>query len=388
MAILKDLIIPHMGSVENAKLLEWHISEGDSFREGDSLFSVETDKTASEIEAPDAGILVRQLAKAGDEFKVGARIGLWTTPGTPATDIKAALAGLDDCNTAPSPPSSSQPAPGAPAILPSQEASARLSPLVRRLAAEHGVDVAGVTGTGPGGRITGDDILAAAGGGADPQRILHSLRRKTIARRMAEAAAIPTLTADMEIDLSGLFARRRQDGEKPATSVLGELAHAAVACLREHPALNAHFSSEATLLWSAVHLGVAVDVPDGLVVPVIRNAERLTAGELTRAIADLAGKARDGRLAPQELEGGTFTLSNPGSLGPVIRAEALLNPPQVALLGLAGIVQVPKAVPDGGGFAVEVRPVLRASLSFDHRALDGGPIIAFLSAFKDRVETA
>lgn len=138
--------------------------------------------------------------------------------------------------------------------------------------------------------------------------------------------------------------------------------------------------------FGAVHLGIAVDTPEGLVVPVVRNAESLNARGLTDAIAALADKARAGTLRPQDMEGGTFTISNPGSMGPVVRAEALLNPPQVALLGLPGIVRAPVAIKDGDGWAMAVRPLLRLSLSFDHRALDGGPVIAFLNTLKATLE--
>ena len=141
------------------------------------------------------------------------------------------------------------------------------------------------------------------------------------------------------------------------------------------------------LLWGQVHLGVAVDAPDGLIVPVIRNAERYNARGLTDEIAKAARRARDGELRPEDLEGGTFTLSNPGSLGPVLRAEALLNVPQVALLGLPAIVRVAKPVPDGAGWAVAIREVMRPSLTFDHRALDGGAAIAFLNSLKTRLES-
>jgi len=263
-----------------------------------------------------------------------------------------------------------------------------------------------VIGTGAGGKIGGKDVLAArdamsarpvprlaeavvgdtTGVPADAELIPHSLRRRTIAQRMVQAAAIPSLTADMEIDLSALMALRKSP-QAGGASVLGLIAHVAVAALLEHPRLNAHWSDEGMISFRSVHLGVAVDTPDGLVVPVIRNAERLSAVGLTEAIADFAARARDGQLRPGDLEGGSFTLSNPGSLGPVIRAEALLNPPQVALLGLPGIVHAPRAITDDNGWSISVRPVIRPSLTFDHRAIDGGPVIAFLNTLKSRIES-
>lgn len=393
MTVLKELNIPHMGSVENAKLLAWVVREGQSFGEGDILYEVETDKTATEIEADEPGILVRCLAEPDAQMKVGELVGLWAAAGTSQADIAAALAARESGGKAGQAESAA--AEAAPSAQPKPEGDAqRLSPLVRRLAAEHGVDLAGVTGTGPGGRITGEDVLATAGSGegnatsADgAERIPHSLRRQTIARRMTEAAAIPTLTADMEIDLTALFAHReREKAAGRAVSILGLVTHAAVAVLREQGLLNAHWTDEALLRFDAVHLGMAIETDEGLVVPVIRNAAALDPAGLTAAIADLAERARAGQLKPADLEGGTFTISNPGSLGPSIRAEALLNPPQIALLGLPGIVRAPRALESEGGWNVEVRPVLRPSLSFDHRAVDGGPVILFLKMLKERLE--
>ncbi|MFM2370819.1 MAG: hypothetical protein RIS85_541, partial [Pseudomonadota bacterium] len=284
----------------------------------------------------------------------------------------------------------------------------RISPLARRIAAQHGVDLATVVGTGMGGKISGRDVLDAhaACSAAKPAEALapapaislplpsvpvegalapHSLRRRTIAQRMVQAAAIPSLTADMEADLSALMALRKSP-KGAGASLLGLIAHAAVAALIEHPRLNAHWRDDAMVNFATVHLGVAVDTPDGLVVPVIRHAERLSPLGLTEAIAALAAKARDGLLRPDEMDGGTFTISNPGSVGPVLRAEALLNPPQVALLGLPGIVRAPVAVRDGDGWAMAIRPLMRLSLTFDHRALDGGPVIGFLNTLKARIE--
>ena len=419
--MLKELRIPRMGSVENAKLVEWRIAEGEAFAEGDLLYEVETDKTTTEVEATEGGVLARRLAAVGDEFRVGDLIGWWMDPGVSAVALRKALAELDQGATTegaaaePQKSLATVPAPPADAVRPVSilaTGGVRISPLARRLAAQHGVDVSRITGSGGYGRITGKDVLAASAAGASQvhaesrlespvapppiqppttptagtELLPHSLRRRTIARRMAEAGAIPSLTADMEIDLTALMASRAS-GEGQGASVLGLIAAAVVAGLLEHPRLNAHWRDDAMLVWHEVHLGVAVDAPDGLVVPVIRNAERLSARGLTAAITELAQKARDGSLRAEDLEGGTFTLSNPGSLGPVLRAEALLNPPQVALLGLPGIVRQAKPVPDGAGWSLAVRQVLRPSLTFDHRALDGGPVIAFLNTLKARLES-
>jgi len=394
MSVLKELNIPHMGSVENAKLLSWIVREGESFGEGDILYEVETDKTATEIEASDPGILVRYLAEPDSELKVGDLVGLWAAPGTPAASIEAALAEREAAKGEPDEPVEAvvvaAPAATAPAAASGGEGP-RVSPRARQLAAEHGVDLASVSGSGPGGRITGEDIIAAARGAAEEsgesETIPHSRRRQTIARRMTEAAAIPTLTADMEIDLTALFAyRAAEKAEGRNVSILAIIAHAAVAVLRAQKILNAQWTDAALLRFEPVHLGMAVETDQGLVVPVIRNAETLDPAGFTAAIAALAERARAGSLKAEELEGGTFTISNPGALGPVIRAEALLNPPQIALLGLPGIAHVPRAIETDGAWTVEVRPIIRPSLSFDHRAVDGGPVIQFLNQLKERLE--
>lgn len=430
--MLKDLNIPRMGSVENARLIAWRVPEGAAYASGDVLYEVETDKTTTEIEAVEPGILARRIANEGQDFKVGERVGLWAAAGTTPSAIARALAALtggahqatgeggNEGEGGGAQPGQQLPVFVRPdsrtAVRPVPRSAAngvRISPLARRLAALHAVDVGRVTGSGPGGRITGNDVLAAAAATPaasaapapvaaaipalapappssptqedDCRVVPHSSRRLAIARRMSEAAAIPSLTADMEIDMTALLASRRN---QPGASVLGLVAYHASAALMVHPRLNALWRDDAVVQWNTVHLGIAVDAEEGLVVPVIRHAERLSARGMTDAIAQLAERARTGKLRAEELEGGTFTISNPGSLGPVIRAEALLNPPQVALLGLPGMLRVPMAVPDGDGWAVAIRPVLRASLTFDHRALDGGPVIAFLNDLKARIEAA
>ena len=225
--------------------------------------------------------------------------------------------------------------------------------------------------------------------------VTHSMRRRVIARRLAETAStVPHLTADVQVDMSTLLAARtaynaaRKSAGQAPVSVLAFLARAACATLREHATLNATNTETGLVVWKTINLGIAVDTPDGLVVPVIRDAGQLSIGELDAAIKRLAERARAGSLTQQEMEGGTFTLSNPGSVGPVLRAEAILNAPQVALLGFPAIQRVPVAVgSDDEGYRVEVRPVLRPSLTFDHRPLDGAAIVRFLGDYQRRLET-
>ncbi|MGI9292468.1 MAG: dihydrolipoamide acetyltransferase family protein [Pseudomonadales bacterium] len=417
MSVVFELKIPVMGSVENAQFINWIVDEGATFAKGDPLYEIETDKTTAEIEADVDGILVRQSAVEGDEFKVGDCIGLHAAAGTSRDDIVQALAELaeeqataEDISDAdqgesgilPQPPSSVQSSSAAQS--PAAEQAIKSSPHARKLAREHDIDLNVVTGTGPGGRITGENIqalLAAQSArdkpGADPRmgsvpvtRVHHSLRRKTIARNLSRVhREAPHLTADMDIDLSALYALREEiaaNGETPP-SILSFFAKTTAQLLLEYKRFNATFGDEEMLLWDTVNLGVGVDTEGGLVVPVIRDAQALSAVAISAAIAALAKKARDGTLDSSELEGSTFTISNPGSIGPVVRVEAILNGPQVALLGLSGILNKPTAIesPDGS-YQVEVRPMLRAGLTFDHRAIDGGPVVRFLNELKERIE--
>jgi len=406
MSFLTELRIPHSGSVENAKLMSWLVAEGAAYRAGQALYEIETDKTLMEVEAETDGVLARREAAEGDERKVGERVGWCAPAGASAEGIAAALKALDASSAnaagaelAPTPPASSSQAAG-------PESGGKLSPLVRRLAAEHQVDLARVAGTGPGGKITGDDVLRAAKSAGDaapsipgyedvPVKVVpNSSRRKAIARRLLDSVRNSALlTADMQIDLGAVFtarehlnATRQSRGEAPV-SVLAYVAQALCKVLRMRPDFNATFTDSHTMLWQAVHLGVAVDCPEGLVVPVIRDADRLGVEQIDAAVRGLAQRARDNQLKSDELEGATFTLSNPGSLGPVLRAEAVLNPPQVALLGLPALLRTPVAVegPEGQ-WTVVVRPVVRPSLTFDHRALDGGQAIGFLVDLKRLLE--
>jgi len=396
MAELKELRIPHMGSVENARMVTWRIAEGSPFREGDVLYEIETDKTVTEVPAESEGILARRAAEAGAELKVGDLVGWTARANTSAGEIAIAVARVSRG------PSSAR----------VSELAPRISPRARRLAKEAGLDPSQIASSG--GRIRGDDVLRSVNAATTAQNqthsevrspttpsgyesvpvdlVLNSTRRRAIARRLSESVrAAPQLTADVQVDLTRLLAARAGHNAGLAgplkVSVLSYVALAATRMLLEHRALNAAYSETHTFHWRSINLGIAVDTSEGLVVPVIRGAESLGLSELNTAIAEVASRARSRTLRQDELEGCTFTISNPGALGPVLRAEAILNPPQVALLGLPAIQYVPIAL-EPENYRIEVRPVLRPSLTFDHRALDGGQVIRFLSGLKEALEQA
>jgi pyruvate/2-oxoglutarate dehydrogenase complex dihydrolipoamide acyltransferase (E2) component len=217
-------------------------------------------------------------------------------------------------------------------------------------------------------------------------------RRRALSRNLEASSRIPTLTADMQMDMSCLLASRAQwnqaegRGAGDRISVSAFVARAALSALQEFPVLNATYTERALIMWDTVNLAVAVDAPGGLVVPVLRDAQTLGVQQISSLIGEVAERARSGGLAVEDMAAGTFTLSNPGSVGPSLRAEALLNPPQVALLGLPGLKRIPTVVSTEDGETVAIRSVLCPSLSFDHRALDGGDAIRFLSALTRRVE--
>lgn len=231
---------------------------------------------------------------------------------------------------------------------------------------------------------------SAGNDGLEPHRsVRHTAHRRTVAKAMTRAAEVPTLTADVRVDLTRLRGIRESwaTDRGPRPSVFALLVWNAVRALSLHPQLNASWTDEALLVWEHVNLGVAVDTPKGLIVPVIRHAESLTAPQLTAAIADLAERARTRSLTLADMQDGTFTVSNPGAIGPTLRAEALLNVPQVGLLGLPGITREPVVVTTGGTERVEIRSVISPSLTFDHRALDGADAVRYLVGLRDLIES-
>jgi pyruvate/2-oxoglutarate dehydrogenase complex dihydrolipoamide acyltransferase (E2) component len=227
--------------------------------------------------------------------------------------------------------------------------------------------------------------------GVPHERVRLKMRRRAAARNLTVSASIPSLTADVQVDLTVLLAVRHEWNSQPGCpgrlSVFAFLARAAASTLLEFPDLNATFLDTELIRWTTVNLGIAVDTARGLVVPVIRDAQKYGVQQIGDFVRDLGARARDGGISSGELSGGTFTLSNPGSIGPAIRAEALLNPPQVALLGFPGVSREPVVVTDASGAeSIEIRSILRPSLTFDHRALDGGEAIRFLVGFRDKVQ--
>ncbi len=470
--------MPHMGvSVEEGTVIEWLVSVGDEVTAEQVLCAIATDKVDTEVVAPSDGVLIKIIAPEGTDVPVGEPLAELSTSGEGAVVVASPdatprgedEAGASEASDAPrrvsgeatttalptaglaertaagrdefgrfDPRAAAEavlsfvaPAPGA------NGTSVLASPIARRMAASHGVELASLKGTGRAGRVRKVDVERAlagvdfvnqgvakptapagtspptqpvvrasastprsgdelpAGYAEIPHEVIDTPRvRKVIAAHMARSRQTAAhMTTEVDVDLTALTEVRAamnkahlESGE-PKLSYLPFIARAACAALSDFPELNATFLGEKTIVWKQVNLGVAVDTDEGLLVPVIKGCEQLSAPEIGAAIADLAERARTRKLTPDDLAGGTFTLSNPGSVG-AVSAPAIINQPQVAVLGVPTIQRRPWVVADvDGNESIEIRPILRLAVTFDHRALDGADATRFAVAVKANLES-
>jgi 2-oxoglutarate dehydrogenase E2 component (dihydrolipoamide succinyltransferase) len=383
-----DVTMPQLGvSVVEGTVIRWLVDVGDEVTPDQPLCEVDTDKIVTDIPSPAAGRLAEILVREGTTVEVGTVLAKLSTG-----DADRAGGAGETISAAP-PAKSSSPATG-PA-----RSNAWLSPVVQRLAEEHGVDLSTVTGTGHGGRIRKQDVVAAADKPLhtespyrpepEPSGELSRMRRAIGAHMKRSLETAATCTTWMECDMARVEAVRR--GAK-ASSLLGVtplpiVARAAMDALAEHPALNATLEGERYTRHDAVHLGVAVSLgEDGLIVPVIRDAHTMGVEELGIAIRELARRARKRQLTPDEVSGGTFTVTNPGQFGSLM-ATPVINQPQVAILDLEAVVKRAIVVEDDdGNDVIEIRPQTILGLSWDHRALDGAQAAQFLGGLRRRLE--
>ncbi len=409
-----EIRIPSAGeSVTEVIVAQWFKKDGDFVERDEPIAELETDKINQEVTAPEAGIL-RTNAAEGDTLAVGEVIGRIEPGDRPAGAEEHPPPSREEEEAVPQ----SEPAP---ASEPSGNGDVRVSSVARKVAAEHGVDLAKVEGRGAGGRITKEDVLAyleqtrqQAGGDGKPapkatappppaaaeappprqagsretSRERLSTLRKRVAQRLVEAqhnAAM--LTTFNEADMSALMAMRRrykEDFEKKHGVGLGIMSFfvkAAVAALEIFPRVNAFIEGGEIVYHHYCDIGVAVGTDRGLVVPVIRNAEAMSFAEIEKAIRRYAEKAREGGLTVDELTGGTFTISNGGVYGSML-STPILNPPQSAILGMHNIKERPVAV----GGEVVIRPMMYLALSYDHRIIDGKEAVSFLIRIKEGLE--
>ncbi len=374
---------------ESGKIISWLKKEGDSIAKGEPLAEIETDKVVLELEAPGEGVLAGVKSGAGDVVPVGQVIAWIVAPGEkpPADGGTAPPAARAMTEKRPAPAAASAPAPVAKAEAPEQ----RVSPKARRMAKELGVDLSRVTGTGPSGIISGEDVERAAAAqrasapspappAIPPAATLHippSSELSTIARLMAERTTHSWTTAPhfflvREIDASGLNQAREKFG-KPTTHT--DLLVALVArTLAKHPKMNASWDGKAIQFHPSVNISVAIAVKDGVVGAVIPNADKASIAEITAKRQDLAERARSGRLHPPDITGGTFTISNLGMFG-VDAFSAIITPPQAAVLAVGRITD--RVVPVNG--LIGIRPIMTMTLSSDHRVVDGAQAAVFLN---------
>ena len=396
-----EVILPRLGQgMESGTIVRWLKAEGEPVEKGEPLFELDTDKVTQEVEAETAGVLLK-IAVAEGEVPVGRTVAFIGSEGEAVPDIAGE----------PSPPPAGSEPPSTPSnsLLQAKEEQAppaqasgngriKASPLARRLARERGVDLATLRGTGPEGRIVAEDVerseagapatsnslLQAAAPAGEVERVPLSNVRKTIARRLTEAWQIPVFQLQASADMTrvnALVARLRERDPELRVTVTDVLTRVCARALMRHREVNAEFTEEAILLHPSANVGLAVAAPQGLVVPVIRGAERLSLTEVAGLRSDLVGRARDGKLRAEDLEGGTFTISNLGMYA-VERFTAVLNPPQAAIVAVGATED--RVVPAEGG--TSVRPMVTLTGTFDHRAVDGAPAAAFLQTLKESLE--
>ncbi|MBO1323772.1 2-oxoglutarate dehydrogenase complex dihydrolipoyllysine-residue succinyltransferase [Acetobacter sp. TBRC 12305] len=392
-----EIKVPTLGeSVTTATVAKWLKQPGEAVKEDEPIVELETDKVSVEVSAPQAGALGPQAAKEGDEVEVGA---LLTTLEPGAAGTTAPKAAAPEKKAAPAP----APAP-APKAAPAVDAAAAL-PAARKLMAENGLNAQQLgQGTGLGGRVTKGDVLgflaqpqATAPAAApkpprndDPreERVKMTRLRRTIARRLKEAQnTAAMLTTFNEIDMSGAMALRAEYQEsfvKKHGVKLGFMSifsRAVIAALKEFPAINAEIDGEDVIYRDFVNLGIAVGGPNGLVVPVIRDADKMGYAQIEKTIAGFGKAAREGTLKLDELSGGTFSITNGGIYGSLL-STPILNAPQSGILGMHSIQERPVAV----NGQVVIRPMMYVALSYDHRIVDGKEAVSFLVRLKQNVE--
>lgn len=365
-------------SVADATVAAWHKQPGDSIRRDENLVDLETDKVVLEVPSPVDGVVGKIVRDSGETVISGELLGV-----IEEGEVEAAEAPAGEAEKAPVEEES----------VASTRDTAKLSPAARRVAEEEQADVSQVTGTGRGGRITKADVIqhVRTGTQAGPrpeERVRMTRLRSTIASRMKEAqntAAI--LTSFNEVDLKAVMDLRKkykEAFEKEHGVKLGLMSFfvkAVCDALRKHPIVNASLEGDEIVYHGYQDIGIAVSTERGLMVPILRNAEHMTLADAEANIREFAGKARDGSITIEDLQGGTFSITNGGTFGSLL-STPLLNPPQSAILGMHTIKERPVVI-DG---EIVARPMMYIALSYDHRIIDGKDAVLFLVAVKDALE--
>jgi len=414
-----EIKVPTLGeSIVEATVGKWMKQEGEQVAVGEPLVELETDKVNMEVAATGAGVLRSIVKREGETVGIGELLAL-VGDGAAASTTVASTPVAEASPTAPAP---------VPAVVENDDAdsgeSGRATPLARRIATEHGLDINEIKGTGPSGRVTRDDVTfymeqatqasvpaapaaavpappsapvpapalaaspASTAGGRPEERVRMSRRRQTIAKRLVEAQhTAAMLTTFNEIDMGAIMdlRKRRRDAFKERNGIgLGFMSFftkAVVGALKAFPRLNAEIQGDEMIVKGYYDIGIAVGAEEGLVVPVVRDADRLSFAAIERQIATLADKARKNALSLADLQGGTFTITNGGTFGSLL-STPILNAPQVGILGMHKIEERPIAK-DG---QVVIRPMMYLALSYDHRIVDGSEAVRFLVRIKELCE--
>jgi pyruvate dehydrogenase E2 component (dihydrolipoamide acetyltransferase) len=385
--------------MESGTIVKWLKSEGEAVEKGEPLYELDTDKVTQEVEAEASGVLLR-IAVSEGEVPVGETIAFIGAEGeeAPASAEKPAEAPQreperEEGRAAAASAAESQPAPAA---APSSNGRIKASPLARRIARERGIELAQIRGTGPDGRIVAEDVeraqtaaapappaTQAAPSGEVESRPLSNVR-KTIARRLTQAWTVPAFQLTVAADMTRsneLVARQRELYPDVRVTVTDVLTKVSAQALMRHRDMNVQYTDDALLAFPNADVGIAVAAPQGLVVPVVRGAERLTLAEIAQVRADLVARARDNKLRTEDLQGGTFTISNLGMYD-VDQFIAVLNPPQASILAVGSTSD--QVVPRDG--ELHVLPLMTMTLTCDHRAVDGATGAEFLHTLKAFLE--
>ncbi len=406
---IEDIVIPQMGeSVAEGTIGTWLKQVGDAVAADEPIVEVETDKVAMEVPSPVAGVLVEQVVAEGDDVEIGALIAKVDTEGKAASAPAAAPAAKAEAAPSPAPAKTEAAPAAAPAATPAGTSGDMMpmSPAVRRIVADYNLDPASIEGTGKDGRLTKGDVMkaieagsartvaapaaaaVAAPTGPREERVKMTRLRKKIAERLKDAQnTAAMLTTYNEVDMSAVMAARAKYKDLFARKhniKLGFMSFFTKACclaLKEIPAVNAMIDGDEIVYHNFANIGVAVSSPNGLVVPVLKDAQDMSFADTELSIAGYGKKARDGKLTIEDMQGGTFTISNGGIFGSLM-SSPILYAPQSAILGMHKIQERPM-VENG---QVVIKPMMYLALSYDHRIIDGREAVTFLVRVKEALE--
>jgi pyruvate dehydrogenase E2 component (dihydrolipoamide acetyltransferase) len=407
---MSEIIMPKMGdAMTEGKVVRWYKKQGDAVKKGEPVLEIETDKVNLDLEAEQDGTIGEVAANEGQMVPVGGTLATIMAPGEKAPDpeqrrvtdkkdsIKHTTGEYGEAiemkapridRTAPRAPADAAPAAAAaPLRVVEGGGRRRSSPLARKMAREMGVSLDAIQGSGPSGRIIAKDIQGAKGGlkpasTLEEKQIPLSAMRRTIAKRLAESTGpIPHFYLTADYDVTNLMSLRQQMNEIVKISVNDFIVKAAALALRDHPNVNASWGDEAIALHGDIHIGIAVSTPEGLITPVVRNADQKSVQDIAAEVRALAEKAKNRKLRPEEYQGSTFTISNLGAWG-IEEFTAIINPPNVAILAIGAASPQPVVVDR----QVVIRDRMKVTMSCDHRVVDGAAGAEYLRTLRQYLE--